>query len=1608
MATKKVSTASSSIWFTNYFERYLSLISVACVFCGVVCNIATQSEQKITSTRQQLDLNGVATDLKYSFVHSGDSDFPSGSLFEGSATEYENDEEISGEDNSSIVDSFVKKLNNKNTMREALQVTKDHKNDSSFFELMNMFNKNNQNLNVSYGDNFISKEMKNESIANDMKNNSIASYIKNNSLISSAKLTSDVVKANNFHVTFDEYSGKYDEESNGYKRNKTPSKHVLDKHVVKKKKDALNTRVKHKNDFKINNIIETILKTTKNIGDKLSVAENQFAGDKISLTRSQTHGTKSFPIAETNHVRDGGFLPPITKKKAEDTIPVFEENYHASGVLILPHSNIAEPFEIWYAPSKKKSRIDYYYGTDKTFQRGDLGDHGIAYKYVPMYTDGRGSFDGCWLLTGTTNQPIIPQIITPNMTWFTYNSTTVYTGTLTTKWTYEYFAFGMRNHQTVWVTKSKPHRPIRYEMVGYDMMLGSYYDHYVISYITFEKWDGKEDIFNLPNDLSCYNWSRSLESSLLSNPMQEFAIFTPEKAIDIQERYSVYKSEQNKANASILEERKRTHIFKHNARFVDSHNRKNTQFKLRPNHFIDMSAEELNMYHGNLAKDTKKHKGIINMADIPDSKSNIYNKGDIDKKPFVQVNEDEIPEEIDWREFGAVTSVKGQGICSGCYAFTAAGAAEGGWFRKTGKLIEVSSQQLVDCSWGYGNHGCKGGHYASALSWIFTHGVSTDKSYGKYLGQEGYCHFNDTLFGAQIDGFSYIQPYNISALKRVVAKYGPVAVSINTKPLSFKFYSKGIYDDKECLSNQTHHSALIVGYGKLNGREYWIVKNSWSSSWGEGGYMKLAMENHLCGVTENPVAVIIKNPQFQIPMKSKLTKEDFTKIIEDRKKISENKEVPQNKKEVDQEMKLSNKSSTLLQDNSKINKSISFSYDEIQKNNNNKIQEINKNEKVLDNKIYKTNQSAFEPTQWVEPLVPPIPHQPLVPLIPHQPSVSPIPSGYFQVKIPFLESNTNLTQETEKNMIDQVFNSMSNFNDVSGKNNHKKRNHAHKLEEHHLNNTSLSDKTSSNTSLYENEKLRKKYVKKLEEQRDLNENSNPTLTKPEKFSSNDKTPGFSASSVFNSNPANPVNKSDPNYVNFYPFLGLHIEDFDKYKNNDEDADDSSSKIKTLFLHTKKLKEGNKLSNKIFLSNDLKQMQKATEKDSKEITNSKETEEDLNNISKTSDEGSKELIKTTASGIKETAITKEASNIVEKKPQESNNDGNDNINFEQKDDTKIYINALENKEAKQDQSNTDTELQNDGEHLKDFPRVHKVLNNEIAKEQILKNKERIHSLLHQNLKENFGFIPELTGSKKLQNPNNMEQTDLRVEENQENNVAKVKDVVPTKLTENLFDDKQTTLSSNDLKDTPVLNPEEKVSLDEKVSAPAINDSDETIKVSLNPEQIGSLNPEKIGDFQNQPSDNDSKPTVTGTKKSVIFGEKKDKTQSSTKFDNKDSKKPLRHKYSKQYSKSKGKKQTKKKLNRHPLLSDHHKNKHKSIFITPNFNQSKSLIKTSKAKKKKSHKITSKNNESNKNNKLHSKRKLSKLEKVVKESMDNLYSRIDRAVSLKRQKEQKKTN
>ena len=88
-----------------------------------------------------------------------------------------------------------------------------------------------------------------------------------------------------------------------------------------------------------------------------------------------------------------------------------------------------------------------------------------------------------------------------------------------------------------------------------------------------------------------------------------------------------------------------------------------------------------------------------------------------------------LPEAIDWREKGAVTYVKNQGACGSCWSFSTTGAIEGGWQIKTGKLLDLSQQQLVDCGHPYGTHGCNGGLPPNAFKYTTDHGITTEKQY---------------------------------------------------------------------------------------------------------------------------------------------------------------------------------------------------------------------------------------------------------------------------------------------------------------------------------------------------------------------------------------------------------------------------------------------------------------------------------------------------------------------------------------------------------------------------------------------------------------------------------------------------------------------------------------------------------------------------------------------------------------------------------------------------------------------------------------------------------------------------------------------------------------
>ena len=217
---------------------------------------------------------------------------------------------------------------------------------------------------------------------------------------------------------------------------------------------------------------------------------------------------------------------------------------------------------------------------------------------------------------------------------------------------------------------------------------------------------------------------------------------------------------------------------------------------------------------------------------------------DFDAPLFYQ-HIDSIPDSIDWVKLGAVTPVKDQGQCGSCWSFSATGALEGVFFNKFGKLVSFSEQQLVDCDNlknGGRDHGCNGGLMDYAFSWISKNGgLCSESDYPYVSGQTQTsgsclktCHLVD---GSKINSFIDVAPSDDYAF--VSALYlNPVSVAIQANQPDFQLYKSGVFTAK-CGTN-LDHGVLAVGYGSLDSLPYYKVKNSWSSSWGDNGYILLA------------------------------------------------------------------------------------------------------------------------------------------------------------------------------------------------------------------------------------------------------------------------------------------------------------------------------------------------------------------------------------------------------------------------------------------------------------------------------------------------------------------------------------------------------------------------------------------------------------------------------------------------------------------------------------------------------------------------------------------------------------------------------------------------
>uniref|UniRef100_A0A915PHW4 Cathepsin L-like n=1 Tax=Setaria digitata TaxID=48799 RepID=A0A915PHW4_9BILA len=209
---------------------------------------------------------------------------------------------------------------------------------------------------------------------------------------------------------------------------------------------------------------------------------------------------------------------------------------------------------------------------------------------------------------------------------------------------------------------------------------------------------------------------------------------------------------------------------------------------------------------------------------------------------------DRLPDEFDWRNYGFVTPVKDQGECGSCYAFCAVAALETYNKRRNGQLIDLSPQQIVDCTRQLGNNGCDGGTMTRVFKYATQYAVASDERY-PYVSSVGQCRWRRNMGVVTDRGYYVIRPGDELALKHAVAVYGPVAVGITGSLREFRFYKSGVFSHPNC--RVPDHGVLVVGYGTdPRGGDYWIIKNSWGTGWGQDGYIYMARNRgDMCRIT---------------------------------------------------------------------------------------------------------------------------------------------------------------------------------------------------------------------------------------------------------------------------------------------------------------------------------------------------------------------------------------------------------------------------------------------------------------------------------------------------------------------------------------------------------------------------------------------------------------------------------------------------------------------------------------------------------------------------------------------------------------------------------------
>ncbi|XP_061723828.1 uncharacterized protein LOC133530035 isoform X2 [Cydia pomonella] len=400
--------------------------------------------------------------------------------------------------------------------------------------------------------------------------------------------------------------------------------------------------------------------------------------------------------------------------------------------------------------------------------------------------------------------------------------------------------------------------PLRYSVVTDSSVLGAKSDSYTHRYNlldaptsavlpdTSRECDAFEEYPVQLEQHSLQKRAIGLVSRVLAkfDPIREFA--GPTRDVRYDSILTNFKNQFKRKYLDPAEEAVRKNLLVKSSRFIEAGNRLASGFKMAANFLADRLDDEINQLFG--VQEPPVGASEPGLVPFPYTENEVKNI--------------KLDDEFDWRPLGAVSPVRFQDTtCSSCWAFAVAGSTEGALFKKTNKLVPLSPQCLVDCGKPFGTNGCNGTWPSFAYDYVQARGLPAWDEYTNYQAKVLQCKDKTVPPVTHISGHVNVTAFSEEALKVAIKNHAPSVVIVDAKAQSFIYYKSGVLKDKRCGENKPrlNHAVLAVGWGSKDGSHF-IIKNTWSDKWGEGGYIRIAPDS--CAILERPSYSLVEEPNI--------------------------------------------------------------------------------------------------------------------------------------------------------------------------------------------------------------------------------------------------------------------------------------------------------------------------------------------------------------------------------------------------------------------------------------------------------------------------------------------------------------------------------------------------------------------------------------------------------------------------------------------------------------------------------------------------------------------------------------------------------------------------